>query len=120
MKESNKTNALISKSFEFAIDIVNLARYLQAEKNEYVISKQVLRSGTSIGANSEESQGAESLLDFIHKLKIARKEARETHYWLRILKETGYIKKEEIINKSDELIRLLTSIILTNEKKGNS
>jgi len=119
MKESNKTNALISKSFEFAIDIVNLARYLQAEKNEYVISKQVLRSGTSIGANSEESQGAESTLDFLHKLKIARKEARETHYWLRLLKETNYITKDELILKSEELIKILTSIILSTERKGN-
>jgi hypothetical protein len=68
----------------------------------------------------KESQGAESAADFIHKLKIARKEARETRYWLRLLKETNYITKDELILKSEELIKILTSIILSTERKGNS
>ena len=76
------------KSFRFAVRIVNLCRYLQTEQKEYVLTKQLLRSGTSIGANVSESQQAQSRLDFINKLNIALKEAYETNYWLRLLYET--------------------------------
>ncbi len=78
------------KSFEFAVRIINLSIYLRSVKNEYVLSKQILRSGTSIGANVEEATGGISKADFKNKLSIAYKEARETHYWLRLMQRTEY------------------------------
>ena len=110
----SKESTIGNKSKAFAIRIVNLARYLQKEKNEFVLSKQILRSGTSIGANVRESKNAESKPDFIHKLGIALKESDETEYWLEILYETEYISKpffDSIIADNNELTALLTSII---------
>ena len=104
------------KSFQFAVRIVNLCRYLQTEENEYILSKQLLRSGTSIGANVAESQQAQSRPDFISKLNIALKEASETDYWLRLMRETKYLSQkqfESMITDCSELGRLLTSIIKT-------
>ena len=104
------------KSFQFAVRIVNLCRYLQTEENEYILSKQLLRSGTSIGANVAESQQAQSRPDFISKLNIALKEAGETDYWLRLMHETKYLSQkqfESMITDCSELERLLTSIIKT-------
>ena len=104
------------KSFQFAVRIVNLCRYLQTEENEYILSKQLLRSGTSIGANVAESQQAQSRPDFISKLNIALKEASETDYWLRLMHETKYLSQkqfESMITDCSELERLLTSIIKT-------
>lgn len=80
------------KSFQFAVRIVKLCRYLEETKKEYVLSKQIMRSGTAIGANVAESQQAQSRADFISKMSIALKEAVETNYWLRLLQETNYIK----------------------------
>lgn len=82
------------KSFQFAVRIVKLCRYLEETKKEYVLSKQIMRSGTAIGANVAESQQAQSRADFISKMSIALKEAVETNYWLRLLQETNYIKMQ--------------------------
>jgi four helix bundle protein len=104
------------KSFEFAVRVVRMARYLQIQQKEYVLSKQVLRSGTSIGANIEEAQAGESRRDFKSKMSVASKEARETLYWLKLLKETEYLGKkaaDSLIQDCEELVSLLTSIVKT-------
>ncbi len=87
-------NVIQDKSFAFAIRIVNAYKYLKSEKQEFVLSKQMLRSGTSVGANVEEAIGAQSPADFLHKLSIAYKEARETLYWLKLLQATNYLSEE--------------------------
>ncbi|ABQ04420.1 four helix bundle protein [Flavobacterium johnsoniae] len=112
-----KKNIIKEKSFAFAIDIVNLYKVL-IEKKEFVLSRQVVRSGTSIGANIRESEHAQSKADFIHKLSISLKEANETEYWLDLLYETKYLSEIEFQNikpKIIELLRLLTSIIKTSK-----
>ena len=109
------------KSFLFSVRIVKLARYLQEEKKEYILSKQLIRSGTSIGANIAEAQQAQSRADFISKLSIALKEASETNYWLRLLNATEYLSKSEfssIIADCKELERILTSIIKTTRNQS--
>jgi four helix bundle protein len=119
MKENN---VVVEKSYAFAIRIVNCYKYLCVEKKEFVLSKQLLRSGTSIGANIEEAIGGQSQKDFFAKLSIAYKEARETNYWLRILRDTQYIDNkisESLLADSDELLRLIGSIIKTL-KQNNS
>ncbi len=108
------------KSMALAIRIVNLYRYLVAEKKEYVLSKQILKSGTSPGANIREAQNGESTDDFIHKLGIAQKETDETLYWLELLFRTNYLNESEfqsLTNDTDELLRLVRSAILTKKKK---
>ena len=114
---SSKENIVEDKAFQFAIRIVELYKYLLAEKKEFVLSKQVLRSGTSIGANVTEAQAGQSRKDFIAKLSIASKEARESYYWLRLLKATGYLSKDDLLNECDELVRLLTSIVKTTQSR---
>lgn len=89
-----KKNIIQEKSYAFALRIINLYKFLCEEKKEFVLSKQVLRSGTSIGANIEESVGAQSKKDFINKISISYKEARETKYWIRLLKDSEYITEE--------------------------
>lgn len=109
-------NTIADKSFEFAVRIVNLAKYLRIEEREYVLSKQLLRSGTSIGANVAEGQRAQSRADFNSKMSIALKEANETCYWLRLLYRTDYLSKEgfdSIKKDADELIYILTAICKT-------
>jgi len=91
-----KENVIKDKSFDFALRIINLYKYLSEEKKEYVLSKQLLRSGTSVGANIRESEHAESKNDFIHKLSISLKEANESHYWIELLYKSDYIKKKRI------------------------
>ena len=111
--------AVQEKSFAFAIRIVNLCRYLQTEQKEYVLTKQLLRSGTSIGANVAEAQQAQSRPDFHSKLNIALKEAYETNYWLRLMHETNYLKENEfqsMIEDCRELERLLVSIVKTTKE----
>lgn len=113
-------NVIVDKSKFFAIRIVRAYKYLTAEKNEYVLSKQLLRSGTSIGANVKEAIRGQSKPDFYSKLNIALKEASETEYWLEILYETEYIDKKlfESINEDcQELIKLLVSITKTQKQK---
>ncbi len=105
-----------SRTFEFSVQIIELYKFLQNEKKEYVLGKQLLRSGTSMGANVEEATAAQSKKDFIAKMSIALKEARETNYWLRLLKRTGFIKKDNLINESSELMNILGAIIRTSRK----
>ena len=110
-------DAIKIKSFSFAIRIVNLYKIL-VSRNEYVISKQILRSGTSVGANIREAKNAESKADFIHKLGISQKEADETLYWLELLQATNYISNEEFLslnNDGVEVLKLIKSIIITSK-----
>jgi four helix bundle protein len=112
-----KKNVIKEKSFSFAIDVVSLYKIL-IERKEFVLSKQMLRSGTSIGANIREAEHAQSKVDFIHKLSIALKEANETEYWIDLLYETKYLNLTEFENikpKIIELLKLLTSIINTSK-----
>jgi four helix bundle protein len=116
----SETSPLKSKSFLFAIRIVKLYKHLTIEKKEFVLSKQVLRSGTNPGAMVKEAFSAESEHDFIHKLSIGQKEISETIYWLELLNATDYITKEQFdsINQDAiEIMKLITSSIITKKKK---
>ena len=109
-------SAVADKSFEFAVRIVNLGKHLRYNKKEFVLSKQLLRSGTSIGANVHEGRRAQSRADFLAKMSIALKEANETHYWLRLLYRTEYLTKKEFLSMQadvDEILRILTAICKT-------
>jgi len=118
-----KSNNIIQeKSFAFAIRIVNLNKHLITEKKEFILSKQLLRSGTSIGANVEEAIGAVSDKDFLNKLGIAYKEARESIYWLKLLQATDYITKEEfesIHNDAEEICKILGNIQITMKTRNS-
>lgn len=107
-------NAIIDKSKAFAIRIVNLYKFLSNEKHEYVLSKQLLRSGTSVGANVREASRAQSKADFISKLNIALKEADETCYWIELLQETDFLtvkQYDSIHEEAEEMVKLCVSII---------
>ncbi len=107
-------NVVKNKSFDFAVKVVRLFQFLSIEKREFVLSKQVLRSGTNVGAMMREDEHAETKKDFIHKMAIAQKEINETIYWLELLKETDYITEEQFKNINDsaiELIKLITAIL---------
>ena len=109
-------SVLKEKSYKFALRMIKLFQYLSGEKKEFVLSKQVLRSGTSIGANIEEAYQGESKLDFIHKLAIANKEAFETHYWLRLLRDSALLEEKianSLISDCAELEKVLVSSIKT-------
>ena len=111
-----KDNILKDKSFSLAVRIVNLYRYLSDNKKEFVLSKQVLRSGTSIGAMVHEAEYSESKADFVHKLAIAQKEANETFYWLELLQQTRYmsqIEYDSIHQDTIEIIKILIASIKT-------
>ena len=111
-------NLIRDKSYEFALRIMKMYRHMIKNNVEHEIAKQLLRSGTSIGANVEEGCSAQSRKDFIHKLSIAQKDAFETRYWLRLLRDSGEIKKEHgnsMIKDCDELISILTSILKTTK-----
>jgi four helix bundle protein len=115
-----KRNIVLEKSFDFAVRVVNLYKFLVEHKKEYVLSKQILRSGTAIGALLREAQQAESNADFIHKLSISLKEANETEYWLTLLYKTNYINNNQFssLNENiEELIKLLVSIIKSSKTK---
>jgi four helix bundle protein len=117
-----KDNIIQQKSFEFAIRIVNLYKYLTTEKKEFVMSKQLLRSGTSIGANVEESIGGQSERDFLSKLSIAYKEARESMYWLKLLQATDYLNQEQaesLLADAEELCKILGKIQLTIKSRNS-
>ena len=118
MARTENENIIHDKSKAFAIRIIRFVRYLQTEKKDYVISNQILRSGTSIGANVRESRNAQSSADFVSKLSIALKEADETAYWLELLHESDTIDQtifNSLYNDNKELIALLTSIIKTTK-----
>ena len=115
-------NVVKEKSFEFSVRIVNLYKLLTANKQEYVLSKQLLRSGTSIGANICEAEQAQSTSDFISKLSISLKESNETDYWLRLLHRTEYLNNPEyssIIADCRDLTKILTSIIKSLKNQNN-
>ncbi len=113
-----KQNIIYNKSFDFALKIIGLYKILLSNK-EYIISKQLLRSATSIGANVTESTAAQSKKDFISKLSISSKEARETKYWLLLLDKSKLVNLDytEYINDIEEIIRILTSIIKTSQER---
>ena len=114
-----KENIIVKKSYSFALEIIKLYKQL-SEQKEYVLSKQVLRSGTSIGANIYEAISSESKRDFIHKMGIALKESRETSYWLNLLKDSLYINYETfnfLHSDCQSIIKILNSIILTTKQR---
>ena len=113
-----KDNIIQIKTFDFAVRCINLYKDLTFKQKEFILSKQILRSGTSIGANIEEAIGGQSKKDFISKIGIAYKEARETHYWLRLLTKTGFLTKkgfDYIIKDLDEIMKILASILKTSK-----
>lgn len=115
-----KDNIIQTKTYDFAVRIVRLYQYLVNEKKEYILSKQILRCGTSIGANVEEAIGGQSDKDFFAKLSIAYKEARETHYWIRLLTDTDYIDedmKSSLLRDVNEILKIITSIQKTMRSK---
>jgi four helix bundle protein len=116
-----KKNEILDLSFDFALEIIKLVKYLKANK-EFVMSSQLLRSGTSTGANISEAQAAQSTNDFISKMSIASKEARETEYWLRLLDKSNYLdeyqNKSVLFSSIQSIVKLLTSIIKTTQEKN--
>ncbi|MBO4741656.1 MAG: four helix bundle protein [Bacteroidales bacterium] len=118
-----KESVLKEKSFAFAIRVIKLAKFLREEKKEFILSKQIVRCGTSIGANIEEASGAQSNNDFIAKLHISLKEAKETHYWVRLLRDTDYISTEQaksLIDDIDDIITILVKSLKTIKSNGIS
>jgi|TARA_B110000902_G_scaffold114935_1_gene135080 four helix bundle protein len=118
MRNESK-NIVANKSYAFALRTIKLYKYLISDKKEFVLSKQILRSGTSIGANVKEAEHAQSKKDFTHKMNIALKEANETEYWLMLLKDSEYISQDSfnsIHPDSVELIKLLSSIVKSSKK----
>ncbi len=116
----NENNTIYNKTFKFAVRIVKLYKFLCKTHKEHIISKQLLRCGTSIGANVNEAIAAQSKKDFISKMSIANKEARETKYWIELLIETDYLSTNESYVKSlqkeiEEIIKILTSIVKTSQ-----
>lgn len=110
---NNQQNPLLSKSFQFAVQIIKICKDLQSDKN-YILANQLLRAGTSIGANIREAQACESRADFVHKLKIASKESEETEYWLLLLKESDvYSAPEHILQDLEEIKKILSKSIST-------
>ena len=109
------------RTFDFALQIIELYKFLNA-KNEYILSKQLLRSATSVGANVEEAQAAQSRKDFISKMSIASKEARESKYWLRLLDKSNYLnsfnQKEYLLNEVNVIINIITKIVKSTKENG--
>ncbi len=117
-----RNNIIQDKSFAFAIRIVNLYKHLVEEKKKFVLSKQLLRSGTSIGANIEEAIGAVSDKDFLNRLGIAYKEARESIYWLKLMKKTGFINDNEfgsLFKDAEEICRIIGKIQITIKTRNS-
>lgn len=115
-----KESPLLEKSYKFALRIVKLCRYLMEEKNEYVISRELLRTGTSVGSYIEGATQADSTSDFIHNLSIANQNAFKTSYWLRLLRDSEYVtdkQAQSMLDDCDELQRLLISSIKTSKRK---
>jgi four helix bundle protein len=114
-----KPNIIKEKTYKFALDVIKIYQQM-IRQNEFILSKQLVRSGTSIGANVEEATAAQSRKDFISKMSISSKEARETNYWLRLLRDSKLCKGidyNDLINKSEEIIKILTSIVKTTQKR---
>lgn len=114
-----KENIIQQKSYHFALKIIELYKYLVGVKKEFILSKQLLRSGTSIGANIEEALGGQSKKDFISKISIAYKEARETKYWLSLLREAKYMNQQElspVFEDCEEILRIIGKIQTTSKE----
>lgn len=123
MMDKIKKDSVRDKSYAFALRMIKMYQHFTKDKQEFILSKQVLRSGTSIGANIEEASGAQSNKDFLAKMTIAYKEARETHYWLRLLHDSGYFTENaaiSILNDCEELLKMLASIKKTTQSRLNS
>lgn len=119
---NERKGAILKQSFKFAARIVNLYKYLTTDKKEFVLSKQLLRSGTAVGALVREAQNAESKADFIHKLGIAQKECDESIYWLELLVETEFLRPEEfesIKADAESLLKMIRSAIITTKTKNS-
>lgn len=115
-----KDNIISQKSFNFALRIINLYNYLKENKKEFVLSKQLLRSGTSVGANIEEATSGQSKKDFISKMSIAYKESLESLYWIKLLKESKYLNQNQslsLINDCEEIVKTITKILKSSKKK---
>lgn len=115
-----KDNIIREKSFAFAVKIIEVTKYLMEERKEFVLSKQLLRAGTSIGANIEEAIGSHSGKDFLFKIGISYKEARETIYWVKLLKEVDYLSAPDaisLIEDAEELCRIISAIQITMKSK---
>ncbi len=116
-----KRNVVQEKTYSFALEIISVCRILQDQK-DFIISNQLLKSGTSVGANVRESQSAESSKDFIHKLSVALKESKETDYWLHLLRDSELISPhvaEELISQNEEIGKILAKIIITSKRNNN-
>jgi len=116
-------NVVLDKSLAFAVRVVKLYKHLCGEQKEYVLSKQLLRSGTSVGANINEAQAGQSKADFIAKMAVASKEARESIYWIDLLIKTDYLNKDDkhvqtLVNDIDEIVKLLTSIVKSSQENN--
>lgn len=115
-----KDNPLKDKSFDSALRIIKLFKILKEKRKDFILSKQLLRSGTSIGANIREAQNAQSSADFIHKLAIAQKECDETIYWLELLHQSDFLDEKEfqsIVNDANQILKMLKSSIITTKKR---
>ncbi|MDR0865910.1 MAG: four helix bundle protein [Candidatus Symbiothrix sp.] len=113
-----KENVILTKTYDFSLFIVNIYRHLTENRKEYVLSKQLLRSATSIGANSEEASAGVSRKDFINKYQIAYKEAKESHYWLRLLRDSNWLeldKANDALLKCEEIIRIINAILQSSK-----
>ena len=116
-------NILIKKTYDFALRIVKLYKHLSEEKMEYILSKQLLKSGTSIGANSEEANGSISKKEFRAKIFISYKEARETKYWIRLMKDSDYLQTniaDSLLEDVNQILKILGAILKTLSKKDNT
>lgn len=118
MMKSEKDNIILNKSFEFALQIIELYKQMKVQ-NEYVLSRQLLRSGTSIGANVEEATAAISKKDFTAKMSISSKEARETRYWLKLIDKSNLVNVniKPHLNEVEQLINIITAIVKTSQNK---
>lgn len=114
-----KQNVIVDKTFDFSVRIIRLCDYVRDARREYILTRQLLRSGTSIGANVEEAVGAISRPDFINKMQIAYKEARETRYWIRLMIATDYLNPENgnpILQDAEEILRILIAILNSSKQ----
>lgn len=121
--KKSSENLILNKSYQFSLMVIELYKFLTSEKKEYILSKQLLRCGTSIGANVNEAQAAISKKDFVAKVSIASKEARESRYWLMLLKESDYIdanktKVKELFEEIDSIIKITTSIVKSGQENA--
>jgi len=115
----NRSNLILEKTYDFSMEVIKVYQLLTEEKKEYVMSKQLLRSATSIGANCEEADSAQSHKDFIAKMSISLKESKECRYWIRLLYESKYLENPIILEKCEEIIKILTKILKSAKENEN-